>query len=217
MNRDPLDDFGAGLFEVARNEAPPRGAEKRAIETAGRELSAARGAARHGLPRTAAKLLLLAAALALCAVFVLRREESESSIGPEIPRSLRPVPDLPSSAPASEASAPVVVKEPLPPPVAPPARSAPASLSEEIELLKAAETALAAGDTAGAFKSLDRYDNVLKGRTMRAEATLLRIETLTRAVRAEAASQLARRCVEQNPTSPLVDRARAFIQSEREE
>jgi len=47
---------------------------------------------------------------------------------------------------------------------------------------------------------------------LRAEATLLRIQALARAGNAQAASTLAQRFVEQNPDSPLVDRARSFIQ-----
>jgi outer membrane protein assembly factor BamD (BamD/ComL family) len=90
-------------------------------------------------------------------------------------------------------------------------------LSNELEVLKVAENALRAGDTKGALAALDRYDTVLKGRRLRAEASVLRIETLSRAGQTQAASALARRFVADNPTSPLVDRARAFIESEKEQ
>jgi predicted Zn-dependent protease len=93
-----------------------------------------------------------------------------------------------------------------------PAHSAPASLSDELSALKRASSALNAGDTSGALSALDQYDHVLKGTKMRAEATLLRIETLSRAGQAGAASELAQRFVAQNPESPLVDRARSFVQ-----
>ena len=85
-------------------------------------------------------------------------------------------------------------------------------MSDELGALKRASSALNAGDTRGALAALDQYDHVLKGTKMRAEATLLRIETLARAGQAGAASELAQRFVAQNPESPLVDRARSFVQ-----
>jgi outer membrane protein assembly factor BamD (BamD/ComL family) len=96
--------------------------------------------------------------------------------------------------------------------VAAPAHSAQASLSDELGALKRASSALNADDTSAALSALDQYDHVLRGTKMRAEATLLRIETLSRAGQAGAASQLAQRFVAQNPESPLVDRARSFVQ-----
>jgi len=91
-------------------------------------------------------------------------------------------------------------------------RSAPASLSDELGSLKLASSALSSGDPRAALAALDRYDHVLKGKVMRAEATLLRIEALARTGQTGAASTLAQRFVEQNPGSPLVDRARTFVQ-----
>jgi outer membrane protein assembly factor BamD (BamD/ComL family) len=84
-------------------------------------------------------------------------------------------------------------------------------LSDELSALKVASSALSAGDPQAALVALDRYDRVLKGQKMRAEATLLRIEALSRAGQAEAASALAQSFVKQNPGSPLVDRARSFV------
>jgi outer membrane protein assembly factor BamD (BamD/ComL family) len=84
-------------------------------------------------------------------------------------------------------------------------------LSDELSALKVASSALSAGDPQAALAALDRYDRVLKGQKMRAEATLLRIEALARGGQTEAASVLAQRFVEQNPGSPLVDRARSFV------
>jgi outer membrane protein assembly factor BamD (BamD/ComL family) len=85
------------------------------------------------------------------------------------------------------------------------------TLADEVEILKKAEAALGAGDTTHAIEALDRYDRVVKDPQMHSEATLLRIQALSRAGKAEAASALARRFVEQNPGSPLVDRARSFV------
>jgi uncharacterized protein (DUF1800 family) len=64
-------------------------------------------------------------------------------------------------------------------------------LADELAQLKRVENALGAGDTRRALDELDRYDRASKGQRMRAE--------------------LARRFVEQNPESPLVDRARSFV------
>ena len=91
------------------------------------------------------------------------------------------------------------------------ARLAPASLSDELSALKLASTALSGGDPQAALAALDRYDRVLKGQKLRAEATLIRIEALSRAGQSEAASALAQRFVAQNPGNPLVDRARSFV------
>ena len=92
-----------------------------------------------------------------------------------------------------------------------PARAVPVTLADELAELNRAETALGAGDTRTAFEALDHYDRVLKGRRMRAEATLLRIETLSRAGQPKAAAALAARFVKENPGSPLVDRAESFM------
>jgi len=77
--------------------------------------------------------------------------------------------------------------------------------------LKVAQQALASSDTQAALKALDRYDRILKGQKLRAEATLLRIEALSKSGQDQAAAELASRFARQNPTSPLVDRARSFI------
>jgi hypothetical protein len=107
---------------------------------------------------------------------------------------------LPSAKPAPSFSVPTTV------------RSAPASLTDELGTLKLASNALNAGDARAALAALDQYDHVLKGTKMRAEATLLRIEALARVGETGAGSALAERFVAQNPESPLVDRARSFIQ-----
>ena len=87
----------------------------------------------------------------------------------------------------------------------------PPTLAEEIEALRVAEKSLSAGAPAEALKALDRYDRVLKGQKLRAEATLLRIEALSKSGQTQAAAELAARFTKQNPSSPLVDRARSFI------
>ncbi|HEY3252816.1 MAG TPA: hypothetical protein VGJ91_02675 [Polyangiaceae bacterium] len=218
MTPDPIDQLGARLFEAARNEAVPDGAERRALEAVRREFSQKTSArARFSEPRKwlAASLVL---AIAAGSALLLRPKPVSLGISAE-PTTLahpeperRPVPriEAPSAAVPSVPSPPVVPK--LVPSAAPSAaHSAVASLSDELSALKVASNALAAGDARAALAALDRYDRVLKGQKLRAEATLLRIEALERAGQAPAASALARRFVEQNPDSPLVDRARSFV------
>jgi hypothetical protein len=213
MSRDRIDLLGARLFQVAREEQPPSGAEQRALEEA-RRVASARLPAREAARRVRPKLLLLAASLALvCGALLDGREQPPPSISREPLASLSGARAERVATPPAASHAVVEAAEPsVAPRVVPtPVRSVSATLSDELELLKVAQSALGAGDTAGALKALDRYDHALKGnKAMRAEATLLRIETLSRAGQTSAAAALARRFIEQHPTSPLVDRARSL-------
>jgi hypothetical protein len=210
MNGDPIDELGERLFETLRREAPPEGAPDRALKAVRDDLATAASGSRF--KGTWMFVVPLAAMLAGVALWFAHRPEPTSPISaePAAPFGDRPAPsaEMPRST-AAPANA-----EPAPPPnvkAAPAAHPAPVTLADELELLKRAETALAAGDAADAFHALDRYERSVKSPRMRTEATLLRIETLSRAGRADAASALARRFVEENPESPLVDRARSFI------
>jgi hypothetical protein len=152
-----------------------------------------------------------------------RPERAEVSIAAERPSSgaaTTPRPALPAAEPVPPPQ-PATSSAELAP-VAPRAlttagaatRSSPATLADELDSLKIAQQALSASDLPAALEALDRYDRVLKGQKLRAEATLLRIEALSRSGQRNAAAGLARRFAEQNPTSPLVDRARSFIEPE---
>lgn len=218
MSRDLLDDLSARLFAAARQERPPAGAERRALEAA--RHAAAAPPARGGR----SKVFLLAAALSGFALVLLalsRRERPDVSIAAERASSASRAPrptmttglerptTTPLSATSPAESASVSAKGPPSAGVA--VRSLPTTLADELDALKIAQQALNASDARAALKALDRYDQVLKGQKLRAEATLLRIEALSLSGRREAAAELARRFTEQNPTSPLVDRARSFI------
>lgn len=214
---DPIDQLGERLFEVARREPLPSGALERALLAARAELSAPRS--KPAVLSRPARWTLFAAAAALAAgsALVVRHQEPIDRISAE-PASTRlhsHNPQAPSASAIALTAAPVPAPSVKTAPVfnAPaPAHSAQASLSDELGALKRASASLNAGDTSGALSALDQYDHVLKGTKMRAEATLLRIETLSRAGQGGAASQLAQRFVAQNPESPLVDRARSFVQ-----
>ncbi|MEJ7730213.1 MAG: tetratricopeptide repeat protein [Polyangiaceae bacterium] len=83
-------------------------------------------------------------------------------------------------------------------------------LSVEVAALDAARAALASGDVPSALRQLDAFDARTGPKRLAGEATLLRIEALLRAGQRGRAADLARRFVEQNPDSPLADRARAL-------
>jgi hypothetical protein len=223
---DPIDELAARLFQAARQEPLPEQGLERALRAARAEVRSAR--TKPALLSRPARWTLCAAAVALAAAIALflRSKEPLEPISAEPASSLvhghnTGAPSLPTATPTT--ATPTTASEtprakPAPVSSAPtsaPAHSAhaePASLSDELSALKRASSALNAGDTHGALTALDQYDHVLKGTKMRAEATLLRIETLARAGQAGAASELAQRFVAQNPESPLVDRARSFVQ-----
>jgi len=215
---DPIDQLGARLFEAARNEAPPAGAEQRALQAAKRVIeqegpgNVVFSARRKWI--AAATFIALAAGSAL----LVRPREVNPGISAEPTtynqrepeRGIVPPQQAASAAVPALPSAPVSAK-PSPNLAPTVAHSAAVSLSDELSALKVASSALSSGDTQAALAALDRYDRVLKGQKMRAEATLLRLEALSRSGQTEAASRLAQRFVEQNPGSPLVDRARSFV------
>jgi hypothetical protein len=219
MKPDPIDQLGARLFEAARREPLPEGALERALAAARREPVSSDSGSRLSR-RTTATLWLAAAALAAGAVLFVRNGEPTSGISaepsssmqhnraPQPPSHPAPVADAAPSATTVERSIPSAAPAPSTPP---PVHSAPATLTDELSSLKLASSALSAGDARAALAALDQYDR-MKGQKMRAEATLLRIEALARAGQPDAASTLAKRFVEQNPESPLVDRARSFVQ-----
>jgi len=218
VNPDPVDQLGARLFEAARSEAIPRGAEQRALEAARREIG--QKSSRKALSSSRRNWLAAAACVALAAGAALLLRPKDASLGisaepPTIAHS-RPTPPIAPRVEMPSETAATVRSNPVAPQSAPSAgpmaaRLAPASLSDEVSALKVASTALSGGDPQAALAALDRYDRVLKGQKLRAEATLIRIEALSRAGQSEAASALAQRFVAQNPGNPLVDRARSFV------
>ncbi|MEI9939430.1 MAG: hypothetical protein WDO69_19595 [Pseudomonadota bacterium] len=210
---DPIDQLGARLFEAARSESVPQGAEQRLLEAVGREISGKSPANARFTARRKWLAASACAAIGAASALLLRPKEASMGISAEPSVVAHPESER-RTAPRSEApseAAPLAPPRPTSSAAPSPAHSARASLSEELSALKVASSALSAGDTRAALTALDRYDRVLKGQKLRAEATLLRIEALSRSGQAGAASALAQRFVEQNPGSPLVDRARSFV------
>jgi hypothetical protein len=209
---DRLDQLGARLFKAARDEPLPAGAMARALSVARAEQGRHANAKRSG---RSVKLALWGSAAALAAgitIFAGHRAHTDPISAEPPSLSTHATPLSPASVRALSATPTAAVATPAPN-LAPPAsaRSASVSLSDELGALKLASRALESGDTHAALSALDRYDRVLKGTKMRAEATLLRIEALSKAGQTAASSTLAKQFVAQNPESPHVDRARSFV------
>jgi hypothetical protein len=223
MTPDPLDRWAESLFENAVRERPSAEVRQRALE---RSL-AVRGSDSRVAFALGAAALLAAAGVAFV-VLPLGRDAEEASILPEQARSAaQRVPSVPSSnqvlpptaerpavppAPTALPSAPTAL--PSAPTKSKPlvAAPVPSTLEQELALLERARAKLSAGDSAAALSELDRYAGQRGGRLV-AEATLLRLQALTRAGRAAEASRIARKFVADNPDDPLAERARSFIQA----
>jgi hypothetical protein len=209
---DPIDQLGLRLFQAAREEPIPDDAIAGVLKAA-----RAGSVAPVSRPRLAKwSLFGAAAALAAGVALLAGRHESAERITAEPSSTLlrgpqRAVPLAPALAPRAVVGVVPSATLTKSPSALLPVHSAQVSLSEELDALKVVSSALAAGDSKGALAGLDQYDHVLKGKRMRAEATLLRIEALSRSGQAGAASALAQQFVDKNPESPLVDRARSFV------
>ena len=113
-----------------------------------------------------------------------------------------------AAVPAQDPPAPLIAP-PAPPPVPALAHdtggSVKDSLAEEIRLIDEARTRLHQGDPAGALGAIARYDQLVKrGGSMRAEATVVRIEALQASGDTARAAKLGSRFMAQNPGSPYV-------------
>jgi hypothetical protein len=217
MTPDPLDRWAESLFENAARERPSAEVRQRALD---RSLAVRSSDSRVAFVLGAAALL--AAAGVAFVVVPLGWDAEEASILPEQARSAaQRVPSVPSSnqvLPAPTAERPAVPPTPTALPSAPAkskplaAAPVPSTLEQELALLERARAKLSAGDSAAALSELDRHASQRGGRLV-AEATLLRLQALTRAGRAAEASRIARKFVADNPDDPLAERARSFIQA----
>lgn len=221
----------ASLYEAGRGEAPTE-ASRRSAREALLQLIAEKNTVSHGgaqaahrAPSRGARWAVEWAAISLAAaaavVWCVSQPGSTGSVQlvPEtfatvvaqrvapptpsadekpnksVPVTMAPRPSLPSSPGQSVAR----------PPTAPPI------LSREVELLDEARSALAGGDSSSALQKLDEYEHRLGGVMMQDEARLLRISALEHAGRRSESRSLALRFIEENPNSPLVERARELL------
>jgi hypothetical protein len=202
------------LFRAARSETPRADVRTRAVEravTSTRVRSRSRGLALG---------IVLAAAAGVAFTFGLHHFPAVGiSVAPEtLPPSAHPnpTPELPAHptrpAPASATPTPRADANAdatrLDKPAVP--RPAP-TLGQELALLQAARAALDAGDGKHALALLDHYARSTQKPRLGDEATVVRLEALSRTGRGAEAAKLAREFVAEHPGSPLVDRARAFI------
>lgn len=222
---DSTDELARAIFEAARQRRPSN-----TVREATRAAMLLASGTRNVTRRRLAWAGLLAAAAMLIAVLVLRgREATTPAISAEDVSSWRPRETKPLATPsAGETLArPSRVEDQLSSPprqvvrpraekhveVEKPPEPRPApSLSDEVGALDRVRSALSANDAARALQLLDEYDGVLHGTKLTAEATLLRVEALSRSGQRGAAVRLARRFIEANPGSPLAEGARAFVE-----
>jgi hypothetical protein len=201
--------LGRRLFEASRHERPNAELQARVLASCRTELARAK---RPGWNRG---VYPVAAVLALAAAFAFligsRRGEEALEIAPEsVAQSASPpastaLPPALQSAPPASASAQRRAPSPTPS-----AARRPLTLPEEVALLDRVRAELRSGNPARALATLDEYMRSARAQRLGAEATLLRIEALSRSGRTNQASELARRFVENHPESPLADRARSF-------
>lgn len=208
---DDLEREAERLFDAARRELPRKAARERALAA----FAVVPGKRRHRAQRW-----LVLGSLAAClgaGFWLLRRPVADGSlgIGPER-QSFETAPPRAASAaiPRSVGSSDELRSPPAPPPRAGPQRLAPTpsgsvGLERELALLDQARNALASGNAGQALSLLDRHQG-LRGNSLNAEATLLRIQALASTGRDDAAAALARSFITSNPNSPLADRARRF-------
>lgn len=191
------------LFARAREPAPS-GLLSR-LEEAARRAHEREQRARRLRRRAVAVSLVLAAAVPLAST--LKRPEvapitaeNPAARTAEPPRRAEPRPAvLPPPPVASERTS------------APSAKPRPPALSQEVAVLAKARQALQDGDAQRALAVLDQYRTQLRAGQLRLEAEVLRLEALSRLGATEEASQRARRFIDENPNSPLVDRARGYV------
>ncbi len=84
-------------------------------------------------------------------------------------------------------------------------------LAEQVAVVDRARSALARGDAAAALKALDEYDSRFSRRKFAPEALYLRMESLLRMGRPDAARSVAQSLVNAFPTSPHTARARQVL------
>lgn len=205
--RDPLDSFEEALFRAARRERT----ESAALE---RTLSAVVASQRWRRSYRASFTLAGSLALVAGAALLLRSGSGDQSIQAEplvskysvssaaAGASAAEQPELLPSASTSDSAG--TLRSGLAPSVVA------TTLEEERLMLGRVRSELHAGNAVSALSLLDHYDKVSGGH-LSAEATLLRIQSLSSSGRAPLAAQLAQRFVDSDPNSPLTEQARGYI------
>jgi hypothetical protein len=92
-----------------------------------------------------------------------------------------------------------------------PERAGPASLTDEVASLDAAQKALDGGDASGALRALDDHDRRFPGGALGPESTRLRVEALAHRGDRAAAARLGEAYLAAHPRSPYASRIRSLI------
>jgi hypothetical protein len=226
------------VLRSAELDVPPRGSLDRTLTAigVGAALGASVGTATTlsgaaklgGLTRWSAAFKWLTASVAgaglVSALYLSRRHLP--GVASTVPRSapvVASVPVNPTSAPAIPLDAPAVTPETA---AVAPTNSAPLAaradtparepskdaLAAEIRLIDDARARLRRGDAQGSLQTLAQYDQLVgHGGSMRAEATVVRIEALQASGDGARASALGQRFVSKNPSSPYADYVKRIL------
>jgi len=170
------------------------------------------------------KVLVGLAALAIGGALLLASQRDAGRVGPRGVASAPPVLPKPESAPASLSEPRPPAEEGQPPPAAIAASNKaragrPASvateapdLSEQMRLIEAARSAVAAHDESAALAALSSYFERFPRGSFGQEAMVLRIRALDQAGESTRASALARSFIARFPASPHVARLKPIAE-----
>ncbi|HEX3776550.1 MAG TPA: hypothetical protein VHV51_18890 [Polyangiaceae bacterium] len=218
------------VLRSAEQDVPPRGSLERTLTAIG--IGAAIGASvgtvatvgsaakLGGVARWSVGFKWLTASLAgvgLASALYLSRHHSPpraANATPEKSVLASAAVDSASVPAATEAPAAVAVAESAAAPSSAPAARGVASarssdkdaLAAEIRIIDEARARLRRGDAQGSLAALAQYDQLVgRGGSMRAEATVVRIEALQASGDSARATALGERFIAKNPSSPYVD------------
>lgn len=194
-------------------ESPPPGFLSR-LEEATRRAYREERRARRARRRAA---LTAGALLAAAVPLVLWLEQPKVKVAPITaeklaPKTAEPRPEQPRT-PEAEPRPAVVDHEPTPSARAPvpSVKPRPPALGQDLAVLASVRRLLQDGQAKQALAVLNRHRAQLQAGQLRREAEVLRLETLSRLGQRREASDRARVFIEENPNSPLVDRARSYV------
>jgi hypothetical protein len=134
---------------------------------------------------------------------------------PAAHRMARPkptVPERPAAAPAAPAVESTEAIAP-PPAAAPEPKRAARELGEQVAALDRAERALASGDAALALSLVEEYEQRFPAGSLLQEATVVRVDALSKLGRREAAAEVGRAFLASHPTSPYAAKVRRRLES----
>jgi TolA-binding protein len=209
------------LLEAAREDAPPEGAQARAMAALGLGTPAcpehgcgdARDAvaeatrvSAHGATSVATWFGVGAIAVIVSAVmYWTPSADKRTARSPQQPIS-RAIVQVAPTPTAQAAPAPSRSELAAPKPVARAPRVHTSRLAQEVAALDAVRAALGSGDTKRGFALLASYARDFPAGELAPEATLLRVEALLASDRRERAAQVARAFLRANPSSHYADK-----------